>query len=780
MKYKEKHMEKQGMGTYSREREAYLDQIDHQRRRRKHHALLLGIIALGVILFAAVCTISMKMEEIHSKKQYVKNYTEQRGSLLGIELENGRAEMTSLRESVERIGSWDIVAEFLKKKREVYQLDFLAVYDAPTGTFLMEGEARDSESREAFRACGISQKAAKLGECVADIVNGSLLYAVPISQDGQVRGMMWAGDRTDSLNSILSTKAFNGESVSYLVAEDGRELLASHSTADSRLWSQMASQTEDGRSSEVAGTVMNALRSGESGVFRFRTSDHKPYYLSYGPTGVNGWMTVTILPSSLFMTFSDWYVILMLGSLLTALAVFGAFFLQLLRSSNDNEKRLEELALTDEVTGGINKIDFRMKYHELCRKGEADQFAVALLDCVDFKAINETQGLKMGDEMLAYFYQVIRRRLSQERGEFVSRTEMDYFFLCMREKSPSVIAARLEEIEREINEFSHRRDLMLPGRRIMFRRGVSFVQDNQTDISIIQDQARIALKGQTEPEVCVFFDAAAAEKIQKEREIEQLFDRAVQNEEFQVYFQPKVSLSQNRITGAEALVRWNRPGSGVISPGEFIPVLERSGKIRALDRYVFEKVCIWLGERKRREQETFPVSVNLSRSNFIYDSFLEEFIEIADRHQADRNMIELEVTETVFLTEENIQKVKREIRAIHDCGFRCALDDFGVGFSSLTLLKEFNIDSLKMDRSFFSDLDNAKTRNVISCILELAEQLDMETVAEGIETEEQIDSLRRLGCDVVQGYYFSRPLPQEQFERWIQEFEEIHVREDRE
>ena len=99
----------------------------------------------------------------------------------------------------------------------------------------MEGEARDSESREAFRACGISQKAAKLGECVADIVNGSLLYAVPISQDGQVRGMMWAGDRTDSLNSILSTKAFNGESVSYLVAEDGRELLASHSTADSRL-----------------------------------------------------------------------------------------------------------------------------------------------------------------------------------------------------------------------------------------------------------------------------------------------------------------------------------------------------------------------------------------------------------------------------------------------------------------------------------------------------------------------------------------------------------------
>lgn len=779
MKNKEKRMEKMGTGAYRREREEYLDQIDHQRRCRKHHALLLGIIALGVILFAALCTISMKMEEIHSKKQYVKNYTEQRGSLLGIELENGKAEMTSLRESVERIGNWDTVAEFLKKKREVYQLDFLAVYDGSTETFLMEGEAKDSEKFQAFRSSGISKRAAQTGECAADIVDGSLLYAVPISLDGVIRGMMWAGDGTDNLSSILSTKAFNGESVNYLVDEEGRELLASRSRTDSRFWSRLKAREKETENQSVTQTVLDALRSGESGVFRFRASDRQPYYLSYGPTGVNGWMTVTILPSAMFTTFSDRYVILMLGSLLTALAVFGAFFLQLLRSSNDNEKRLEELALTDEVTGGINKIDFRMKYHELCRKGEADQFSVALLDCIDFKMINEMQGLKAGDEMLAYFYQVIHGLLNPEQGEFVSRTEMDYFFLCMREKNPSVIAARLEDMVKQINEFRQRSDLMIPGRRIMFRRGVSFVQDNHTDISIIQDQARIALKGRTEEEACVFFDGAAAARLQKEREIEQLFGQAVEKGEFQVYFQPKVSVSQNRIMGAEALVRWNRPGSGMISPGEFISVLERRGKIRALDRYVFEKVCMWLGERKRRGQETFPVSVNLSRSNFIYDSFLEEFIEIADRHQADRNMIEFEVTETVFLTEENIQKVKQEIDAIHDSGFRCALDDFGVGFSSLTLLKDFSIDSLKMDRSFFLDLNNGKTRNVISCILELADQLNMETVAEGIETQEQLEFLRELGCDVVQGYYFSRPLPQEEFEDWMEKFKASHIQKDK-
>ena len=133
--------------------------------------------------------------------------------------------------------------------------------------------------------------------------------------------------------------------------------------------------------------MADALGSGESGVFRFRAPNNQPYYLSYGPTGVNDWMTVTMFPSSIFTAFSDWYVLLMLGSLLAALAVFGMFFLQLLSSSNDNEKRLEELALTDEVTGGINKIDFRMKYHELCRRGVADQFAVALLDVLTLRAL---------------------------------------------------------------------------------------------------------------------------------------------------------------------------------------------------------------------------------------------------------------------------------------------------------------------------------------------------------------------------------------------------------
>ncbi len=781
MKNREKHIEKAEKGTYRREREEYLDQLDHQRRKRKHHALLLGIIALGMILFAAVCTISMKLEEIHSKKQYVKSYTEQRGDLLGMELENGRAEMTSLRESLERISRWDTVEDFLKKKREVYQLDFLAVYDSADGIFLIDGEAGELRSAEDFCASELSKRAVWQGTCTADIVNGSLFYAVPIMEDGTVRGMLWGGDGTDSLNRILSEKAFNGESISFLVDGNGRELLASQSKTDRELWNQILPQGGEKAPSEEGKIMADALGSGESGVFRFRAPNNQPYYLSYGPTGVNDWMTVTMFPSSIFTAFSDWYVLLMLGSLLAALAVFGMFFLQLLSSSNDNEKRLEELALTDEVTGGINKIDFRMKYHELCRRGVADQFAVALLDCVDFKSINEIRGLKVGDEMLAYFYQVINQCLKQERGEFVSRTEMDYFFLCIREKNPAVIEERLEEMVRQINEFRQCPERKLPGRRIMFRRGVSFVQDNQTDISAIQDQARIALKGQTEEEkeVCVFFDAAAAAKLQREREIEQMFEKAVQNEEFQVYFQPKVSLSQNRITGAEALVRWNRPGNGIIPPGDFIPVLERSGQIRTLDRYVFEKVCIWLGKRKHSLQENFPVSVNLSRSNFLYDSFLEEFIKIADLHQADRSMIEFEVTETVFLTEENIQKVKREIGAIHDCGFRCALDDFGVGFSSLTLLKDFSIDSLKMDRSFFLDLDNRKTRNVISCVLELAEQLNMETVAEGIETQVQIESLRELGCDIVQGYYFSRPLSEEQFETWVQEFEAAHVREGR-
>ena len=459
----------------------------------------------------------------------------------------------------------------------------------------------------------------------------------------------------------------------------------------------------------------------------------------------------------------------MTGVLAISFLVFGILFFLLFKSYNESGKRLEQLAFSDEITGGINKMEFAMRYQELCRKQKADQYALVFMDSVDFKQINETLGKQNGDKMLRYFYTVIEKFLDKEEYEFAARTEMDHFFLCLKEREPQKLQKRMEKIIREINSFQY---TDLPRYRVKFRLGVSFVKDNGTDITVIQDQTRAALKSQTAKEAgkCAFYNCEVAQKQQREREMNNRFVQALADEEFQVYLQPKVSLQQRKIKGAEALVRWDYPGRGILPPSEFIPLLENSGKIQALEKYIFERVCRWLKQREGEKKKLYPVSVNLSRSHFAREDFMEDFIRIADDYRVDKSLLEFEVTETLFLEHAHLSRVEEGIRIMHEQGFLCSLDDFGSGYSSFTMLKDFDIDVLKLDRSFFLDLHSEKARSIIACIQELAESLHIKTVAEGIETQEQLAYVNSMHCDVIQGFYFSRPLPLKEFETWADTF----------
>jgi len=485
--------------------------------------------------------------------------------------------------------------------------------------------------------------------------------------------------------------------------------------------------------------------------------------------GNGGWAMITIIPTDLFTGFSEEYVVEMLGSLLVTMIIFGVFSVFLYYGVNKNRENLEKLAYVDEVTGGNNKAEFRLKYERLKSRKIADQFAIILMDSADFQLINEIFGRKNGDKMLAHFYRTIDAALQKERDEFVARTEMDHFFLCMREREDRIIRMRLEQIVQKINTCQSED---IPQYKVMFRQAVAYVTDNEKDVMVFQDQARLTLKFQdrTNKEYCAFYDENIAVQFQKGRELERIFPLSIRREDFQVYMQPKVSLKEKRVVGAEALVRWECPGLGMISPSDFIPLLEGNGQIRVLDKYMFAHVCAWMKKWQEEGNEMFPVSINLSRSHFLGGNFIEEFARIAESYGVKKEWIEFELTENIFLEGSQIQKVKQGIEDMHRYGFRCSLDDFGVGFSALTLLKEFKIDTLKLDRSFFQDIHNKKTRYVVASVAELAEKLRIDIVVEGIETEEQIYYLQPLHCDVVQGYYFSRPLPLDEFACWINKF----------
>ena len=286
------------------------------------------------------------------------------------------------------------------------------------------------------------------------------------------------------------------------------------------------------------------------------------------------------------------------------------------------------------------------------------------------------------------------------------------------------------------------------------------------DITIIQDRVRIASQQQRQSEKCTFFTQELTDALKREQKLMGRFEQALENGEFQVYLQPKVRLRDGRIGGAEALVRWMEAGGRMISPGEFIPVFERNGSICKLDLYMFRQVCRLMRRWMEEGRPIIPVSVNLSRMHFRDPDFLQPYAGLKEEYGIPDGLLELEVTESIFFDDAQIQLVKQSIGRVHACGLKCSLDDFGMGFSSLGLLKEFDVDAIKMDRRFFDDMDSEKSWKVIESFMELPGKLGITAVAEGIETEHQLELLRRTDCDMVQGYVFSKPLSVEEFEQW--------------
>lgn len=730
---------------------------------------LLGFIALIAVSYAIMCTVGMKIQDESTIKEYLGNYLEQRTNVLHTEIRTKQTALNNLKEAFEENAVTEDTKCFLERKKNEYGFDFIALYDKQSGNLSFAGAIPDEAGLNRIEENSELQQGLQNKQCEVGIEDTTVIYVADLYSGEEKTGVLWAGTQTDKIENLVATEGFQESGSSYILDKDSRILWSAKAKDNTKLWAYVNEQTTNTKLTDYVELMREHFEKNKAGNFRFTYLGTKTYYLSYMPVGINGWMIAAIAPSSLFTGFSDAYVARMLVSFGVVCIVFGCLFVLLFKSYNEKEKRLEKMAFLDEVTGGLNKIEFRMKYEELCRRGIADQYAMVLMDCVDFKMINETLGARNGDKMLKYFYSVITESLSKEQEEFAARTEMDHFFLCLREKEPQMICQRMEKIIRNINTFQNTE---LPKHQVMFRQGVSLIENNETDITVVQDQARAALKNQEsgQKEKCGFYDASVAQKIQKERELDRLFEESLEKNYFHVYMQPKVSLKRKKVEGAEALVRWKYPGKELMSPAEFIPLLERNGKIRMLEKYIFEKVCSWLSRRKEEGKELFPISVNLSRIHFMHENFLMDYIRITEKYKVSPSLIEFEITETIFLDQMNLQKAKAGIFLMHAYGFKCAMDDFGVGYSSLTLLKEITIDVLKLDRSFFLDLKNQRAQDVITCIVELAQKLKIKTVVEGIETQEQIEYLKKMNCDIVQGYYYSRPLPIREFEKWIGEF----------
>lgn len=427
-------------------------------------------------------------------------------------------------------------------------------------------------------------------------------------------------------------------------------------------------------------------------------------------------------------------------------------------------QRLEQLAFVDPVTSGRNRTSFEIDAGGAVRAALPGTYVLVWLDIQKFKVINDFFGVEMGDRVLRHCYETVEAHL--ENGEYVARLAADGFNLLLRTAGEKELEARLNRIAEDANNFEPFRERNY---LLSFSAGIYPIDDPVLPLIKIQDRANIARQksGGSEEHclcICLFYSEQDRLRSLREKEMENRMHDALGRDEFVVYLQPKQSLKKAAIGGAEALVRWRAP-EGLIPPNDFIPLFEQNGFIVDLDLHVFEKVCAMLRKWLDNGVTPVPISVNMSRAHLADPQFLERYETIRRAYDVPAELLEIELTESLVF--ENPHLLVQFIERIRAHGYQCSIDDFGSGYSSLNLLKDMNVNVLKLDRVFFAsqEADNARERTVIVSVIDLAKKLSMGTVAEGVETPRQVEFLQQADCDMVQGYVFSRPVPLAEFEQ---------------
>lgn len=352
-------------------------------------------------------------------------------------------------------------------------------------------------------------------------------------------------------------------------------------------------------------------------------------------------------------------------------------------------------------------------------------------------------------------------------AEYAARIAADQFSLLVKAEGRERVEARVEDMVASANR-------ALPfdagqGYVVTMTAGVYLVDDPLLPMVTIQDRANLARKkgrpGSGRWCACGFYSNEDRVRLAKEKDIENRMRAALDAGEFVVHLQPKLDLQREKVAGAEALVRWDDPRKGIVAPGDFIPIFERTGFIVDMDLCVFEQVCGLLSAWIDAGVQPVPISVNLSRMHLADDRFLDRFEAIRTCAGVPASLLEFELTETLVF--EDPERLAQIINLVHDAGYGCSMDDFGSGYSSLNALKDLAVDTLKLDRVFFDapSLGDARGADIIDITVQLARRLGLKTVAEGVETESQRAFLDRVGCDMIQGYLFSRPVDAPTFEK---------------
>lgn len=408
------------------------------------------------------------------------------------------------------------------------------------------------------------------------------------------------------------------------------------------------------------------------------------------------------------------------------------------------------------LTNLLNLRAFLYKADDLIRYRD-EKYAIIVMDIAGFKLVNEFCSRQAGDALLRHISDCLRTY--ENENTVVAHFRADIFGLCIPYEKESELVAIVSDLSERIRSFPI-------SCKILPAFGICTAQDKQVSASNMQDYAFIAqktIKGKYFTNYA-FFDKTMKEKMLLEKKIENGFDEAMTTDQFQLYIQPKVDMTDGRIVGGEALVRWIHPADGLIPPDSFIPVLEKNTSVIDMDKIIWKKVFILLSELKHEYNIELPVSINISRLHSHDDSFVDILKRYSDEYQVSPSLVPLELTESAYSGSEIMY---RKISSLKQSGFLFSMDDFGSGYSTMNMLGSQPVDEIKIDKVFLNHMEDPKSQIILRHSIDMIHALGLKIVVEGVETEFQRKLLLNWGCRYAQGYLFYKPMPAENFKNLV-------------
>ena len=583
--------------------------------------------------------------------------------------------------------------------------------------------------------------------------------ATPVKRNGEIDGVLVGIYDTNELSALLMP-AFDGKGYTLVTTSDGTIILRTTTLnpPDRNKNIFAAFETVKFDKGYSIDTLRQSMQNHTGGSLLYELNGEK-HNMHYMPLGINDWYIYSAAPREVItaQTTNIMQKTTLLASMLSLLFLVVLFFFLVEQKKHVSE--LSDIAFRDTLTGKANRKKFKLKASELIT-AQKHLYAFVVIDIDKFKVLNDTLGYEQGNQTLLCIAEAVEKSIGSD--EFFGRCDSDEYYLLLKYIDDASLEMRVKSIIAESKELF--RAHVNRNYNLVMCAGVYVICDTTENVNMFADRAKHAqqqIKGSPSSGVA-FYNEEIRNTLLREKHIENMMHAALANSDFALYLQPKYHLQSEVICGAEALVRWPTADGGMMYPDEFIPVFEKSGFVIDLDFYMLENACKNIRGWIDAGLVPVPVSVNFSRLHLRKDDFVEELERIVRRYDISPNLIEIELTESTVVDNENV--LIDVLARLHKYGFSLSIDDFGSGYSSLGLLKNLPVDIIKLDRTFFAQYrDLARAKTVISSMISMAKNLGIHTVAEGVETRENIELLTDLGCDVVQGYYYARPMPCETF-----------------